>query len=215
MRLLQKVLFLCCCGFLGRSIMAQTAWYFSPSDINSLHSKPADYRIFYGKDPQQFGDLRLPTGSKPYPVAIIIHGGCWISKFATLQNTAALSDALRDAGIATWNIEYRATDQNGGGWPGTFEDIGNAADYLREIADQHPLDLNRIVAIGHSAGGHLALWLAARHKLSSESVLYSSHPLNLSGALVLGGVPDMRAFRARGESICGEDVIEKLLGGSN
>ena len=195
--------------------MAETPWYFTPSDVNSLHSKRADYRIFYGKDPEQFGDLRLPTGPKPYPVAIIIHGGCWISKFATLQNTAALSDALRDAGIATWNIEYRATDQNGGGFPGTFDDIAKAADHLREIAGQHQLDLNHVIAMGHSAGGHLALWLAARRKLASDSAVYSSNPLNLNGVLVLGGVPDLKAFKALGKTVCGEDVIDKLLGGSD
>jgi acetyl esterase/lipase len=195
--------------------MAQTTWYFTPSDVNSLHIKQADYRLFYGKDSQQFGDLRLPTGSKPYPVAIIIHGGCWISKFATLQNTAALSDALRDAGIATWNIEYRATDQTGGGWPGTFDDVGEAADYLREIAQKHQLDLSHVIAIGHSAGGHLALWLAARHQLALDSAVYTSHPLNLSGVLVLGGVPDMKAYRAHGKVVCGEDVIGKLLGDSD
>src|SRR5688500_10580752 len=79
-----------------------------PRDVDALPARAADARISYSPaDPLQFGELRLPTGNGPFPVAIVIHGGCWMSKFATLQNTAALSDALRDAGVATWNIEYR------------------------------------------------------------------------------------------------------------
>ncbi len=136
-----------------------------PADVDALPSKPADTKIPYGADPQQFGELRLPKGSGPFPVAVVIHGGCWVSNFATLQNTAALSDALRDAGIATWNIEYRRADNPGGGWPGTFADVADATDKLREIAKAHPLDLSRVVTVGHSAGAHLALWAAARPKM--------------------------------------------------
>jgi acetyl esterase/lipase len=215
MHFILKMTALFFCAFSGGLLLAQNTWYFTPGDVNSLHSKKADFRIPYGKDPQQFGDLRLPDGSQPHPVAIIIHGGCWISKFATLQNTAALSDALRECGIATWNIEYRATDQSGGGWPGTFTDVGQAADYLREIAKMHGLDLNHVIVIGHSAGGHLALWLSSRHKLPKGSALYVSNPLHLQGALVLGGVPDLKAFRNLCKTVCGEDVIERLLGGND
>ncbi len=76
------------------SAAAESAWHFTPADINALHSQPADYRINYGSDPLQFADLRLPKGRQgPYPVVIIIHGGCWMSKFADLQNTAALAFA--------------------------------------------------------------------------------------------------------------------------
>ncbi len=198
--------------FLSGSVNAQSNWHFLPSDVSALHSKPADYRIFYGKDPLQFGDLRLPSGPGPYPVAIIIHGGCWVSSFANIQYTSALADALRDNGIATWNIEYRREDNQGGGWPGTFEDVANAADFLRNIANKYSLDLNDAIVVGHSAGGHLALWLAARHQLPLNSQLYTSNPLSLRGVVVLGGVPNLQAFRQQGEFTCGSDVVGKLLG---
>ncbi|QLH43406.1 MAG: alpha/beta hydrolase [Coxiellaceae bacterium] len=198
------------------SLAAQSPHYLTSNDINALLSKPADYRLFYGKDSLQFGDLRLPnTVSKPYPVAIIVHGGCWVSKFADLHYTAALADALRDSGIATWNIEYRRLDNSGGGWPGTFEDVGNAADFLRVIADKYSLDLNHVITVGESVGGQLALWLAARHRLPKNSQLYAVHPLNIKGVVVLGGVTDLKAFRKQSDFTCGSDVVGKLLNGSS
>jgi acetyl esterase/lipase len=146
-------------------------------------------------------------------VAIIIHGGCWVSKFADLQNTAAQADALRDAGIATRNIEYRRNDDPGGGWPGTFHDVARAADHLREIAGKYNLDLKRVVAMGHSAGGHLALWLAARARLPKTSELYSPRPLPIAGVVVNGGPGDLEAAREHMKSPCGSDVISALMGG--
>ena len=84
------------------------AQFLGPQQVNTLPSSPADHRIQYGKDPLQFGDLRLPETSGRHPVAVVIHGGCWKSR--ALQNTAALSSALTNAGVATWNIEYRGID---------------------------------------------------------------------------------------------------------
>jgi acetyl esterase/lipase len=191
---------------------AEPTHYYTSDEINALPSKPADYRLSYGNDPHQFAELRLPSGRGPYPVAIILHGGCWLSSVATAKNTAALADALRDEGIATWNVEYRAVDDKGGGWPGTFKDAASAADYLKKIASKYSLDLNHVVAIGHSAGGHLALWLAARHKLPSTSILYSKHPLLLSGVITLGGIGDLQAFNAQTMNPCGADTISRLLG---
>ena len=78
----------------------------------------------------QFGELRLPKGKRPHPVAVVIHGGCWISVFADLQLTAPLSSALTRSGIATWNIESRPVDKPGGGWPGTLLDVANAVDHV-------------------------------------------------------------------------------------
>ncbi len=191
---------------------SQSVWHFTSNDVNNLHSKPADIRIFYGDEPSQFADLRLPKATGPYPVAIIIHGGCWVSSFADLQNTSALADAIRDIGFATWNIEYRREDNIGGGWPGTFNDIGNATDFLRNISSKYLLDLNRVIVIGHSAGGQLALWLAGRNKLPPTSSLYKKDPLVLQTVIALGGVPDLKMFRKHGEKICNGDVVGKLLG---
>lgn len=188
--------------------------YLRPADINALPSKPADARIAYGPDSLQFGELRLPAGGGPFPVAIVIHGGCWVHAYAAVQNAAALADALRDAGIATWNVEYRRRDNPGGGWPGTLRDVGQAADSLRAIARRYPLDLTRVVAIGHSAGGHLGLWLAARHKLASTSALHVATPLPIHGVVSLAGPGDLRDFNEYGDAVCGPGTIPRLLGGS-
>ena len=185
-----------------------------PADVDRLPSKPADARIPYGDDPLQFGELRLPAGKGPFPVAAVIHGGCWVSEFATLQNTAALSDALRDAGIATWNIEYRRLDNPGGGWPGTFADVADGTDKLRDIAKTHPLDLSRVVTVGHSAGAHLALWAGARSKLPRSSPLFRANPLPLRAAVALGGPGDLKGFYEYAARICGSNVIDSLMGGA-
>jgi acetyl esterase/lipase len=185
-----------------------------PSDIDKLPSKPADAKASYGSDPLQFGELRLPPGRGPFPVAVVIHGGCWVSEFATLQNTSAAADALRDAGVATWNIEYRRSNNPGGGWPGTFLDVAAATDYLRELAKQHPLDIDRVLAVGHSAGAHLALWAAARSKLAATSALFSAAPMPLRAAVALGGPGDLRDFSGYAAKVCGSNVVEKLMGGS-
>jgi len=169
---------------------------------------PADYRITYGANEFQFGELRLPKGAGPHPTAIVIHGGCWMSQYG-LSYMGHLSAALTEVGVATWNIEYRRIGNQGGGWPGTFEDASRAADHLRALAKSHPLDLNRVVAVGHSAGGHLALWLAARKNLPKDSPVYLSDPLSLLGAVSLAGITDLR----RSGTACDENVPQ-LMGGS-
>jgi acetyl esterase/lipase len=184
-----------------------------PADVDALPVRTAGERLAYGTDSLQFGDLRLPDGPGPFPVAIVIHGGCWFSPYATIRNAAPLADALRDAGIATWNIEYRRYDHPGGGWPGTFLDVGQAADHVRQLATTYPLDSTRVVAIGHSAGAQLGAWLATRGRTTAASALYAAHPLALSGVVSLGGVMDMREFQGRQGQTCGNPAIESVLGG--
>lgn len=188
--------------------------FLRPADVNALPSKPADARIAYGPDSLQFGDLRLPAGPGPFPVAIVIHGGCWVHGYAAARNSAALADALRDAGLATWNVEYRRRDNPGGGWPGTFIDVAAAADSLRTLSARYPLDLARVVAVGHSAGGQLSLWLAARAKLPATSPLHSDRPLPIAGVVSLAGPGDLRDFNSYGDAMCGPGTIPKLLGGT-
>jgi len=187
--------------------------YATPDVVNALPSKPADVRTAYGPALAQFGALRLPQGPGPHPVAVVMHGGCWLSLYADLHNADALADALRDEGIATWNVEYRCVDQDGGGWPGTFFDAGLAVDHLRALASDHDLDLERVITIGHSAGGHLALWTAARHRLPGESPLRIADPLQLRGTVVLGGPGDLKAFAPHADAECREGVVTELLGG--
>ncbi|MXY96776.1 MAG: alpha/beta hydrolase [Gemmatimonadetes bacterium] len=188
--------------------------FVTPDVVNALPSKPADFRSSYGSEPPQFGELRLPAGRGPYPVAVVLHGGCWLSVYADLRNADALGDALRDEGIATWNVEYRCVDQEGGGWPGTFHDAGNATDHLRTLSADQNLDLDRVITIGHSAGGHLALWTAARHRLPTESPLWTADPLPLRGTVVLGGPGDLKRFVPHADAECRQGVVAELLGGA-
>ena len=111
--------------------------------------------------------------------------------------------------MATWSLEYRRIGNPGGGWPGTFADVAQGADHLRVLARTYPLDLNRVIVIGHSAGGHLALWLAARRRRRAASALYDKNPLLVHGVVSLAGVTDLKKFRPN----C-RDAVTKLLGAS-
>jgi len=115
----------------------------------------------YGEHRSQFGVLRLPELAGRRPVIIAIHGGFWQSRYG-LEENDKLAEDLTHRGYATWNIEYRRVGEEGGGWTGTFRDVVTAVNYLSQLSKQYPLDLSRVVLLGHSAGGHLALWLAAR-----------------------------------------------------
>lgn len=179
-------------------------------DLLGLPQPTADETVAYGAAPQQFAELRLPEGTGLHPVVVVIHGGCWETPWG-LDHVRGLCAALTAEGLATWSLEYRRLGDEGGGWQGTFEDVGRGADHLRDIAARHPLDLERVVALGHSAGGHLALWLAGRHRLPHDSALRVESPLRLRGVVSLGGIPDLR--EGAEQSVCG-DAIPRLLGSS-
>jgi acetyl esterase/lipase len=184
-----------------------------PQALDSLPRPAADARVAYGPDSLQFGELRLPRGDGPFPVAVVIHGGCWLAQYAHMDYMSAFADALRRRGAVSWNIEYRPTDRPGGGWPGTFQDVGAAADHLRALAKQYPIDTSRVVTVGHSAGGLLALWLAARPRLPTGSAIRGPDPLAPTGAVSLGGPGDLREFLRSGPKDCSAPVIP-LLGGT-
>ena len=195
------------------SLTAVAADLLKPREVNAIPASPPDRTFAYGSDANQFGQLFLPRGRGPFPVAVVIHGGCW-KKFADLENTVPMSDALRNAGIATWNIEYRRVDSAGGGWPGTYLDVGAAVDYLRTIAAEYLLDLQRVVVVGHSAGGHLALWTAARHRLPESSPLHVKDPLPVRGAVNLAGPGRLQSLTAEHlQRVCGSVPVTQLLGG--
>jgi acetyl esterase/lipase len=190
-----------------------TAQYLSSSDVLGAEPVEPDFVLAYGADPEQFGHLYLPEGPGPHPVLVAIHGGCWLS-FADLEHLGRFSAAFADAGIAVWSIEYRRVDSPGGGWPNTFLDVGSGIDFLRSLEPEYRLDLTRVVVVGHSAGGHLALWAAARPKIAEESVLHSGAPLSITAAVSLAGPGQLAPFRDTDNEVCGGDVIDQLLGGS-
>ena len=203
---------------LGSILCAQDR---GPADLLKIPVAPGARRIAYGAGPLQFGELRVPAGKGPHPVAIIVHGGCWMAKLGNLDDRAVALDLLRPiaeeltkVGIATWNLEYRRLGSDGGGWPGTFEDVARGTDHLRKIAAENQLDLDRVVAMGHSSGGHLAIWLAARRKLPPSSELYSKDPLPLKGVVDLDGPGDLKAILPMQQQICGAPVITQLLDGT-
>jgi acetyl esterase/lipase len=158
--------------------------------------------------PHRFGELTLPVGP-PRGVVVVVHGGFWRHAY-DLDLGRPLAADLAAAGLAAWNIEYRRVG-GGGGWPATFDDVAAAVDALagpvHDAAGELPLD--RVVAVGHSAGGHLAAWLAARPGLPSGAP--GAEPrVVLRGAVSQAGVLDLvDAFEQR----LGRDAVRELLGG--
>lgn len=165
-----------------------------------------DARLVYGTDPNQFAELRLAKNKKVAPLLMFIHGGYWRARY-NLTHAGHLCAALARAGVATLNIEYRRVGNAGGGWPGTFDDIAAAARYVQRnaklLASQYRIDTTRVALAGHSAGGQLALWLAARDgsirpvaSLAGVNDLARAWELHLSNDAVvelLGGTPQQVA----------------------
>ncbi|HTQ53368.1 MAG TPA: alpha/beta hydrolase [Bryobacteraceae bacterium] len=193
----------------------------NPVELLKQPAPPATGKIAYGADPLQFAEIRVPPGKGRFPVAILVHGGCWSARLKGLPEAVTsfellrpISAALAEAGIASWNIEYRRLGNEGGGWPGTYRDLSRATDMLRNIAPRYHLDLGRTIVIGHSSGGQLAMWLAGRGRLPKKSPLYTDSPLPLQGVVDIDGPPDLETFRAFEQSMCGGPVITQFFGGT-
>jgi len=157
----------------------------------------ADERLAYGSGPKRFGDLRLPAVDRLLPLAVVIHGGGWKAMY-NLIHTGHLCVALGEAGIATWNVEYRSIGDPGGPWPGAGDDVAAAVAFASDLAERYPLDPDRIVLVGHSAGGQLALWAATRAQVpvvalaAVSDLRESAERVGPEGAVAafLGGMPD-------------------------
>ena len=174
--------------------------------------RPApDASIAYGASPAQGIDVYLPKTKGPHPVAILVHGGCWMKGTAGREQLRAAGRDLAGRGIAVWSIGSRRADEEGGGYPGTFEDVAKAIDLLPANASKYELDVSRVVAVGHSAGAHLALWAASRPRLPKASPLSVADPFPLRTVIGLGGVGDLE--RAAGiASVCGPSILPALVG---
>jgi acetyl esterase/lipase len=178
--------------------------------ILTLAAPPADARIAYGSDPNQFFDLRLPKDElakndrtknerrfkSGYPLVISIHGGYWRAEY-NLEHTGHLCAALTSQDLATANLEYRRVGNEGGAWPNTFADIRSAYNFLLQHASEHNLDPQKFLIIGHSAGSQLALCLAG-------------HEPGVTRVVSLAGVVDLQ--RAYQLHLSNDAVVEFLRG---
>ena len=181
-------------------------------DLFARPKPETDIRIAYGEGDLQFSELWLPEGGGPHPVVLMIHGGCWQTDIAERDIMNWIAGDLRDRGIAVWNIEYRGVDRDGGGYPGTYEDVIAASDSLMANGERYNLDVDNIVAIGHSAGGHLALWLAARQSAVTGQPLTNRYRLPIGTVISQGGLPDLEAGMQREGHPCGTEAPRRMMG---
>jgi acetyl esterase/lipase len=164
-------------------------------------------RISYGEQPSQYGELHLPADGGRKPVVIVLHGGFWRQQYGLELGTPLARD-LASHGVAAWNLEYRRLG-GGGGYPETFQDVANGIDKLADLGVDQPIDLNRVVVLGHSAGGQLAVWAAARRRLPGDAP-GALPTTSVRGAVSQAGVLDLAAAAAAGE---GRGAVLDLVGG--
>lgn len=167
----------------------------SPSSAAKDDAPPVQ-TIRYGDHPAQFAELTVPDGSGPWPVAVVIHGGFWRSQY-DLALGRPLAETLPANGWAALNIEYRRVG-DGGGYPATLDDVGAAVDALADV--DVALDLDHVVTIGHSAGGHLAAWAATR----------DDRVVAVTAVIPQAGVLDLRQAA---DDFLGGGATQALLGG--
>ena len=195
---------------MGSAAMATPMRY---AEFQALPQPPAPGPIIaYGADPLQHVELWRPAGKGPFPVVLMLHGGCWQTGVAKADIMHMLAADLVRRGIAVWNVEYRGVDVPGGGYPGTFQDVARAADLLGRVGPKYGLATRSVVVVGHSAGGHLALWLAGRRNIARSSVLWRAHPLPIAGVLSQGGLPDLPLAKSDAAGACGVDTVDRLVG---
>ena len=167
--------------------------------------------VHYGAAPSQVAELFLPKGKGPHPVIVLLHGGCFLAEYQGLAQTSAIAADLAGRGYAVWNLDYRKLGEPGAGYPGTFQDVAAAVDRLRTEAPKYDLDLHRVIAVGHSAGGHLALWAAARGRLPADSPLRTADPLPIRTVVSLAGIGDLKGQGKVFAIPCGDDTLERLI----
>lgn len=178
------------------------------ADYLALSGPAPSATIAYGSAPSQFAELFRPVGKGPFPVVVLVHGGCWTVQYGGIRQMHNVAGALAARGIAVWNVEYRRADEPGGGYPGTYQDMNAALDKLASEAARYQLDTTRIVAMGHSAGGQLVQWMAGRSKIAATSPLFQRRPLPLPIIISLGGLADLRREKALIKASCERDMVQ-------
>jgi acetyl esterase/lipase len=177
-------------------------------DYLALTGPAPTAKIAYGSAPSQFVELFRPQGDGPFPVVVLVHGGCWTVEYGGITQMHNVAGALAARGIAVWNVEYRRVDEEGGGYPGTYLDMNAALDKLGSEAARYQLDTSRMLAMGHSAGGQLVQWLAGRAKIPASSPLFQARPLALRTVISLGGLADLRHEQALIKTSCERDMVQ-------
>jgi acetyl esterase/lipase len=181
-------------------------------DTDQASAGRAVTRHRYGSDASQWGELYLPAGPRRPGTVIVIHGGFWRARYAA-DLGAPLAADLAARGWAAWNLEYRRIG-NGGGWPSTLSDVAAGVDLLAELSPEQggpaELDLDRVVAIGHSAGGHLATWAAGRPGLPA-GVVGAAPRVRLTGVIAQAAVLDL--IQGFADDL-GATALPRLLGGA-
>ena len=173
-------------------LMCATSAQAAPATVDDYMGQAqakADARIAYGPAPAQMVELFLPKGNGPHPVVVLIHGGCFLAEYQGLPQTSGIAADLAGRGYAVWNVEYRKLGEDGAGYPGTFQDVADAVDRIRTEAPTYKLDSRRVVAVGHSAGGHLGLWAASRARLPKDSPLWRARPRARSNTRTVLSMP--------------------------
>ena len=186
-------------------------WATLMNDILRRRPVKPDKLIRYGGAPQQFAELRFPEGEGPDPLLFVIHGGFWQNRY-DLSHTSHLCAALTRKGIVTCNLEYRRVGNPEGGWPETFRDLANGTDrIIEEVRSEKRVDVGRKAVLGHSAGGHLALWLTSMPSVPEGSEVFCRPKHRITQSISLAGVCDLR--QAWQDNL-GHGAVAKLMGGS-
>lgn len=193
---------------LSGAVHAAPAIPLTVQDYLALSGPAPTAHIAYGPAPSQFVELFQPAGNGPFPVVLLVHGGCWTVEFGGISQMRNIAGALQGQGIAVMNVEYRRVDEAGGGYPGTYLDINAAVDTLEKQAAAYRLDTSRVVAVGHSAGGQLVQWLAGRKRLPASSPLFRPSFLDIGQIISLGGLADLRNEAALIKSSCERELVQ-------
>lgn len=183
---------------------------YDPFSVNKLPADPPTARIAYGTaSARQYGELRVPAGKGPFPLAVLYHGGCWAGMGGTV-NLGPLASFLAKNGVATWTPSYRELGSDGG-WPNTFTDWAQGLGYVRTLAQSYPLDLTRLTVMGHSAGVTPVMWLPTGHM--GDDVIKRELP-PVRAAVALDGPMRIADFVGVDQAVCGQPVIATMMGGT-
>jgi hypothetical protein len=182
---------------------------YDPVTVNQLPADPPTLKVAYGTaSARQYGELRVPQGKGPFPLAVIYHGGCWAGMGGTV-NVGPLASFLAKNGVATWTPSYRELGSDGG-WPNTFTDWAQGLGYVQTLAETYPLDLTRITVMGHSAGVTPVMWLPTGHM--GDDVIKRDLPA-IHAAVALDGPMRIADFVGVDQAVCGQPVIATMMGG--